>query len=124
MDTPVYVVDDERTFRDSMLALLAAARLAARGFPSGADFLEEAGKLEPGILLLDLSMPEMNGLEVLRVLNTRQHNFTPILLTGYKNPSATREALTLGAVGVIDKLCEPSALLTLIELAAPVPECR
>lgn len=122
MNTPIYVVDDDGTFRASMLALLAAARLVGRGFPSGADFLQEAGNLRPGILLLDLSMPEMSGLEVLRELSTRQHYFTPILLTGYKDTSASREALALGAVCIIDKPCEFSQLLAHIEQAASIYE--
>jgi len=68
----VYVVDDNGAVRDSLLALLTSNGLSARAFASGKEFLARAERLERSCLILDLYMPELSGLELLRLLRARQ----------------------------------------------------
>src|ERR1700760_471362 len=66
-DVPqVYVVEDDGPLRRSLERLLRAEGLGVRAYASAADFLEHAADLPPGCLLTDLSMPGMDGLELIR----------------------------------------------------------
>lgn len=68
----VYVVDGNEAVRDSLLALLTSNGLSARTFTSGKEFLARAERLGRSCLILDLYMPELSGLELLRLLRARQ----------------------------------------------------
>src|SRR3546814_10120109 len=67
----VHVVDDDRDVRRSISFMLGTAELSYRPFGSGADFLESLGELQPGCILLDIRMPEIDGFEVMEELSRR-----------------------------------------------------
>ena len=64
----VYVVDDDDAALDSLVMLLAAEGLPAKGFPSPAEFLDALPQEPRGCLITDLRMPEMDGVELIRAL--------------------------------------------------------
>lgn len=115
----IYVVDDDDAVRASLHSLLSLrADLAIRNFRSGDQFLEQAGHLEPGILLLDYHMPGLNGLDVLHRLGADiPRTFLPIILTGEGNIDIAVRAMKDGAFDFLEKPYKPDELLSLIDNA-------
>ena len=82
---------------------------------TGTAALDALPKARPDMLILDNSMPERTGLDVLRTLRHRGDNRSVILLTGGINDQATKEAMQLGVDGIVIKLTAPRDLLTCLE---------
>ena len=82
---------------------------------TGTAALDALPKARPDMLILDNSMPERTGLDVLRTLRHRGDNRSVILLTGGINDQATKEAMQLGVDGIVIKSTAPRDLLTCLE---------
>lgn len=85
---------------------------------TGTAALDALGSARPDLLILDNSMPERTGLEVLRTLRGRGDNRPVILLTGGINDQASKEAMQLGVNGIVIKATAPRDLLTCLEAVA------
>src|SRR6188508_3791084 len=79
----VYVIDDDRDVRRSLSFMLSAAEIRSHPFASGLDFLEALPDLEPGCILLDLRMPQMDGFHVMAELARREIDWPVIVMTGH-----------------------------------------
>jgi two-component system response regulator FixJ len=113
----VYVVDDDRDVRCSISFMLGAAGLQTRPFGSGGDFLGSLGELADGCVLLDIRMPEMDGLQVMAALAERQVAWPVIAMTGHGEVPVAVRAMKLGAVDFLEKPFEESILLTSLDRA-------
>lgn len=111
----IYVVDDDAPLRQSVRTLLACPSLLVECYESGSAFLEDATQLDPGVLLLDYYMPEVDGVDVLRAVDCRK--FMPVMLTGNATIPVAVEAIRAGAVDLLEKPYDPEALLSAIEAA-------
>ena len=69
----------------------------------GREAIEKARQLNPNLIILDLSMPRMDGLAAARELNRIQPNVPLLMFTTFKNPSIEREAIAAGCADVISK---------------------
>lgn len=85
---------------------------------TGTAALDALPKARPDMLILDNSMPERTGLDVLRTLRHRGDNRPVVLLTGGINDQATKEAMQLGVDGIVIKSTAPRDLLTCLETVA------
>lgn len=112
----VYVVDDEEAVRRSVSFLLRTSGFQAELFASGTEFLREVKGLEPGCVLLDVRMPEMDGLEVQRELVQRGVMLPVIVLTGHGDISTAVQAMKHGAVDFLEKPFEKAALLAALDV--------
>lgn len=110
-----YVVDDDPTFRRSLLLLLEAASWTVQGFGCGEDFLAEVDQLSPGVLLLDLRMPGMSGLDLLEKGDAWLLKFAIIILTGHGHVDAAVRSLKGGAVDFLEKPFDGLQLLTMLD---------
>jgi two-component system response regulator FixJ len=113
----IYVVDDDDMVRDSLKALLESRQFRVVDFRSGPDFLGHVDGVQSACLLLDIHMPEMTGIEVLRQLRTRGRALPTILITGRVDSTAKAEAEALGAVALLDKPVAHPELFSAIERA-------
>lgn len=111
----VHIVDDEEAIRRSASFMLKTAGFAVETWPSGVAFLKEAQAIAPGCVLLDVRMPEMDGLEVQRALADRGIALPVIVLTGHGDVSVAVRAMKAGAVDFIEKPFEKAVLLNAIE---------
>lgn len=111
----IHLVDDDDAVRRSVGFLLKTAGFAVKSYASGVEFLKEAAGAEPGCILLDLRMPDMNGLEVQRALGERGIGFPVIVLTGHGDVGVAVEAMKMGAVDFLEKPFDRAALLGAIE---------
>lgn len=114
----VYVVDDDSSVRRSTSILLSTAGFASRPFVSGTDFLEEVARLRPGVVLLDLRMPELDGLSILKQLPEPVRPLLPVVvITGHGDlPTAVR-AMKIGARDFLEKPFEEAALIQVLDSA-------
>lgn len=114
----IYVVDDDQSVRTALQSLLSTRpKLMVFGYRSGDEFLAQVDALEPGCVLLDYDMPGRNGLEVLREIVGLPRKFGVIILTGQGATSIAVQAWKLGALDFLEKPCDPSVLLDVIETA-------
>ena len=116
-DIRVLIVDDEEE-----LAAVIAERLEFRGIKAhtalnGETALEMIKSDPPNIVLLDLMLPGMSGLEILKKINSLELNIPVILLTGYGSKEMTLEGMNLGAIDYIMKPCDLDGLITKIQEA-------
>lgn len=114
MGKRLIVADDNPVYRDALKSLLEFSGfeiIAEAG--NGLEAIEKAEKLNPDLLLLDISMPKLDGMEVLKELRVRYPDLKIIMLTMYKH--LLNQALELGANGYCTKECSPKDLLAGIE---------
>lgn len=111
----IHIVDDEDAIRRSASFMLKTSGFAVTTWASGVDFLKNIRTLEPGCILLDVRMPEMDGLEVQQALTERGVALPVIVLTGHGDVSIAVRAMKAGAVDFIEKPFEKAVLLEAIE---------
>jgi len=113
----VYIVDDERRSLDFVKVLTDSAGLDSEIFSNPLEFIESYNPSDRGCVVLDVKMPQMNGLEVQEVLNERDSTLPIIFITGYGNVNIAVEAMKAGAVDFLEKPYEGDALLESIHSA-------
>lgn len=114
---PLYVVDDDDAIRRSLSFLLKTSGFAVQVFEGGLPFLKAAATLAPGCVLLDVRMPDMDGLEVQRELRARGIMLPVIIMTGHGDIDMAVAAMKAGASDFIEKPFEKATLLACIESA-------
>ena len=112
---PVYLVDDDESVRRSLSFMLSTARLKVESFASGTAFLKEVKDLSPGCILLDIRMPEIDGLEVQAELTQRGIAWPVIVMTGHGDVETAVKAMKAGAVDFIEKPFEKQLMLDALE---------
>jgi two-component system, NarL family, nitrate/nitrite response regulator NarL len=81
----------------------------------GRDAIQKAVELDPDVVLMDISMPELNGLEATRSIIENDSRCRVLILTVYENPELVRRFARSGASGYVLKNTSPSELVTAIE---------
>jgi len=113
----VYIVDDDEAVRDSLSVLLESRAFVVRGFGSAPEFLAAAPSLPVGCLIVDIRMPEMDGLELQQHLIDRSLGFPLIVITGHGDVPLAVRAMKAGAVDFIEKPFTSEAILDSLEVA-------
>lgn len=113
----IHVIDDEESVRRGAKFFLSASGYAVRAWPSGISFLKEVRHTEAGCILLDIRMPEMDGIEVQQQLSARGVTMPVIVLTGHGDVSVAVKAMKAGAVDFLEKPFDTDALLDAINRA-------
>ena len=106
----VHVIDDEESVRRGASFFLKTSGYAVRTWESGVAFLKEVRHAEMGCILLDVRMPEMDGLEVQHELNERGVTMPVIVLTGHGDVGTAVKAMRAGAVDFLEKPFDTDAL--------------
>lgn len=111
----IYVVDDEDAVRRSVGFMLKTSGFEVHAYASGVEFLKEVKKLDPGCVLLDVRMPDMDGLEVQQELNAHGVSMPVIVLTGHGDVATAVQAMKGGASDFLEKPFEKASLIEAIE---------
>jgi CheY-like chemotaxis protein len=119
----ILVVDDEPLVRDLLVQFLSLRGYRALGVKDGAEALSMVEQAPPDLILLDLFMPGMDGVEVLRQLRQREYTGGVIIITGSHDEERLDEAWALGPQEVIGKPIDLERLLTSIQLVLVCREC-
>jgi FixJ family two-component response regulator len=120
----VFIVDDDEPIRESMTALLETLGYRVRGFASAKSFLASCSNEDRGCLVLDLRMPEMNGLELQQALRKRGYGLPIIFLSGFGDVPTTVRAVKAGAVDFLEKPVSKNTLIERIERAFEIERQR
>jgi FixJ family two-component response regulator len=99
----VLIVDDDSGIRQALELLMASANLASLSFASGRDVLNADKPEGPACVLLDLNMPDLDGLEVQQRLQEQDPSLPVIFLTGHGDVPVAVKALKYGAVDFFQK---------------------
>jgi two-component system, LuxR family, response regulator FixJ len=112
----VYIVDDDQMVRRSTTFLLNSAGYMVRAFRSGRDYLAELPGLQPGITLLDVRMPDMDGLAVLEHMpSDKRPVFPVVVITGHGDLPTAVQAMKLGARDFLEKPFSEDAVFEILE---------
>jgi len=115
----VLVIDDNAGFRESLLTLLDAGDLVVIGEgSSGLEALDLVPALEPDVVLMDVRMPEMDGIEATRLLKERFPGIGVVALSGHEDQEIVREMLVAGASGYVLKDSDGDDILNAVMKAA------
>lgn len=113
----ISIVDDDRSFRDSMRRLLQSRGYAVAVFPSAADFLTSPKLDTTACLVADVQMPEMTGVELYRYLIDSGHAIPTILVTAYPDDSVQAQMRSLGIQCYLRKPLEEADLIDCLRSA-------
>lgn len=113
----VFVVDDDADLCDSLRWLLESDGLRVETYTSAQSFLDAYTPDRPGVLLLDIRMPGMSGLELQQYLKERGFSIPIIILTGHGNVPMAVRAVQAGALDFLQKPVDDQVLLARISEA-------
>jgi two-component system response regulator FixJ len=113
----VHVIDDDEAMRGSLAFLLDSADMIARTYESAPAFLTNLKDIEDGVIVTDVRMPEMNGLELVRRLRREGCALPVIVITGHGDIPLAVEAMKAGVVDFLEKPFDDEALLRAIRFA-------
>ena len=120
MNTPrgvVYIVEDNASFRKSVVRLINASGFDTESFESASSFLTNAVIQSPGCLLLDVRLPDIDGLSLQEALAENDTNLPIIFMSGHGNIPMSVQAMKKGAVDFLPKPFKAEDLLTAVEKA-------
>jgi len=113
----VFVVDDDISVRESLELLIQNEGWQAKTFESAQEFLDYRRALIPSCLVLDLSLPGLNGLELQKRVAVERPEIPIIFITGHGDIPKTVEAMKCGAVEFLTKPFNDEILLTAVQRA-------
>lgn len=113
----VFVVDDDISVRESLESLIQFAGWQPETFASAEEFLARPRISTPSCLVLDVSLPDLNGLELQRLIGTDRVDMPIIFITGHGDIPMTVQAMKAGAIEFLTKPIDDESLLTAIRNA-------
>src|SRR5438093_9322639 len=113
----VFVVDDDEAVRKAVSRLLRSAGIAAAVFASPREFLAQYNPATPGCLVLDMAMPDFDGLQLQTALSEKGSILPIIFLTGHGDVSKSVQAMKQGAFDFLSKPVKDKDLLAAVRAA-------
>ena len=123
LNESILVVDDEATVRDLLFRFLTLRGYQVQSASNGPEAIAIIGKTKPDLVVLDLLLPGLSGIDVLRTLREKEYAGGVILLTGNHNEELLEEAWVLGPQEVLGKPVDLERLLTAVQLVMVCREC-
>ena len=113
----IYVIDDDDAVRQSLEFLLKTAGLTVRGFEHARSFLEILPQIKHGVVVTDVRMPDISGIDLLRGLRETNPDLPVIVITGHGDISLAVEAMKIGAVDFLEKPFDDDLLIASVRSA-------
>ena len=111
----ILVVDDEKFIRMTLHQCLAEAGHSVDAAVGGEHALEKLEAAEYDLILLDMKLPDIDGLEVLRRLRKRSPDVSVVMITAYGTVATAVEAIKLGAVDYLEKPFTPEEIRNTVQ---------
>jgi len=124
LDSTVFVVDDDAAARQSVVALVTFKGLKARGFASAEEFLEQCNPRNKGVVVADMRMAGLSGLDLLQRLKECNCTLPVVMITGYADVPLAVKAMQAGAVSFLEKPCQEKELWKGIVQALEIEQNR
>ncbi|WP_110457642.1 response regulator transcription factor [Shewanella algidipiscicola] len=113
----LYLVDDDQDVLDSLSWMLDGLGLQTHSFRSGEAFLAQVDLQQPGIAILDIQMPSIDGMELLDRITSTHSPIAVIMLTGHGTINMAVQSIQKGALDFLEKPVDGDKLHNLIKLA-------
>lgn len=115
----VAIVEDDPEIRTNLTLIINGADdlICEHSFESAELFLKAVGKIAPDVVLMDIQLPKMNGIEAVRELKTRYRHVEVLMLTVHQNDKLVFDSLCAGASGYLMKNTPPSRIVDAIQEA-------
>ena len=117
MKPRILVIDDEAAIRDSLKMILEYEDYQFAGAASGQEGLAAVQRDRPDLILLDIKMPGMDGMEVLRKLHALDETLPVVMISGHGTTSTAVEAIQSGAIDFLDKPLSSERVIVTVENA-------
>lgn len=117
MDIKIALVEDDKKVREGLKALICGTPgfNCISAYANAEEALDELPEQQPEVVLMDINLPGMSGIECVKILKERQPAVRIIMLTVYEDDEQIFQSLAAGAVGYILKKTPPARLLEAIE---------
>ncbi len=116
----VAVIDDDEGFRAALVDSLSSLGYGARGFASADEFVTGDGDRSFNCVITDVHMPGMSGLDLKRLLASRESKVPVIMITAGVEPGLEAKAAALGAICLLRKPFESSTLIACLDKALSI----
>lgn len=120
----VHIVDDDEAVARTVARTARSIGFGTRQYGSPAEFLGLLDELEPGVICLDIKMPGMSGIDLLKLLSKKQIDWPVIMLTGYAEVGSAIEAFRSGAIHFLRKPFKQLELADALREAAEIGRRR
>ena len=117
----VLVVDDDKLTRFSLSKILGRAGYRIREAASATEGMAAIEEERPGLVLLDIRLPDRDGFAVLRAIRASHPQLPVVMMTAHHTEDTAREANTLGAWAYLAKPCDPVELQSVVSTALGTP---
>jgi two-component system, LuxR family, response regulator TtrR len=117
LKSSIYLIEDDPAVRDALVIFLEIHGYAVNAFESSEVFLESIDELNQRVLVLDIRLPGMSGIELQTELKKRKYEMPVIFITGHADDEIRETATEDGIIDYIDKPIDHSSLLRCIEAA-------
>lgn len=107
----ILIVDDEEVVRLSHLRSLEGTDCTTRSAEDGREAIQVMEQHPADVVLLDLRMPDLDGMDVLKVIKTRWPDSEVVVITGYPSIDTAKQAVRLGAFNYLTKPLAPNDLI-------------
>jgi len=111
MDNKILIIDDEESIRKALKMILEYAGYEYFSAADGAEGLKMIEEIEPDLILLDIKMPSMDGMDVLKKLHDQSNETPVVMISGHGTIQTAVEATKLGAFDFIEKPLEKDRIL-------------
>jgi FixJ family two-component response regulator len=113
-DVTIFLVDDDASVLKALKRLIKSAGFNVKAYSSAHDFLNCGYEKQAGLLILDVQMPEMSGIEVQQKVFDSGSKMPIIFITAHENEEIKNAAIQAGAVAFLQKPFEENAILSAI----------
>lgn len=117
----ILIIDDEPELLKSLTITFEASGYEVQTAPDGLNGIERLREDRPDLVILDIMMPGLSGLDTLKEIKTINASIPVIMLTAYGTPKSAIESLKLGAYDHLSKPFNPETLLEMIKKALLSP---
>jgi len=124
MKPRILVIDDEGAIRDSLRMILEYEDYQFVGAATGQEGIAAVQRERPDLVLLDIKMPGMDGLEVLRKLHALDETLPVVMISGHGTTATAVEAIRSGAVDFLDKPLSSERVIVTLQNALRQSELR
>lgn len=118
--SPVHVIDDDESVRDSLCFLLSSYDFVVRSYASAIDFVSRLDEAKSGCIITDVRMPGMDGLQLIEFLHNAGVRLPVIVVTGHGDVPLAVKAMKLGAREFLEKPFDEAGVITAVHSALEV----
>lgn len=124
MPQRILIIEDDALLREAMNLILTQAGYEVLTAATGRGTTELTERFDPQLVLLDIRLPDTNGVDVLRGLRRRKLAVPVVMVTANRTPEVVRDVMDAGGNGYLFKPFEPKELLDRVRSALAAPKSR